>query len=66
MFKRIVKRDGKIVKFNPEKITDAITKAGLATEEFKSDRAKALTEKVLKRAEEKQLSTVLKEIIFRR
>ena len=24
MFKRIVKRDGKIVKFNPDKITDAI------------------------------------------
>lgn len=53
MFKRIVKRDGKIVKFNPEKITEAITKAGLATEEFKADRAKALSEKVLKRAEEK-------------
>ena len=53
MFKRIVKRDGKIVKFNPDKITEAIAKAGLATEEFKADRAKALTEKVLKRAEEK-------------
>ena len=53
MFKRIVKRDGKIVKFDPEKITNAIAKAGLATEEFKYDRAKALTEKVLKRAEEK-------------
>jgi transaldolase len=52
MFKRIVKRDGKIVKFDPEKITEAIAKAGLATEEFKYDRAKALTEKVLKRAEE--------------
>lgn len=53
MFKRIVKRDGKIVKFDPEKITEAIAKAGLATEEFKYDRAKAITEKVLKRAEEK-------------
>ena len=53
MFKRIVKRDGKIVKFDPEKITEAIAKAGLATEEFKYDRAKALTEKVLARAEEK-------------
>ena len=52
MFKRIVKRDGKIVKFDPEKITDAIAKAGLATEEFKYDRAKTLSEKVLKRAEE--------------
>jgi len=52
MFKRIVKRDGKIVKFDPDKITEAIAKAGLATEEFKYDRAKALTDKVLKRAEE--------------
>ena len=52
MFKRIVKRDGKIVKFDPDKITEAIAKAGLATEEFKYDRAKALTEKVLKRADE--------------
>ena len=51
MFKRIVKRDGKIVKFDPEKITDAIAKAGLKTEEFKYDRAKALADKVLKRAE---------------
>lgn len=52
MFKRIVKRDGKIVKFDPEKITEAIAKAGLATEEFKYDRAKALTDKVIKRADE--------------
>lgn len=53
MFKRIVKRDGKIVKFDPEKIVEAISKAGLATEEFKADRAKTLAEKVLERAEEK-------------
>lgn len=52
MFKKIKKRDGKIVNFNPEKISDAIAKAGLATEEFKADRAKALADKVLKRAEE--------------
>ena len=52
MFKRIIKRDGKIVKFDPEKITEAIAKAGLVTEEFKYDRAKTLTEKVVKRAEE--------------
>ena len=51
--KRIVKRDGKIVKFDPEKIVDAITKAGLATEEFKADRARALAEKVVERAKEK-------------
>ncbi|MDO5475188.1 MAG: anaerobic ribonucleoside triphosphate reductase [Candidatus Saccharibacteria bacterium] len=53
MFKRIVKRDGKIVKFDPEKIVEAISKAGLATEEFKAERAKAIAEKVLQRAEEK-------------
>ena len=51
MFKKIVKRDGKIVDFNLEKITDAITKAGAATEEFKHDRAAQLSEKVLKLAE---------------
>ncbi|MBR2994757.1 anaerobic ribonucleoside triphosphate reductase [Candidatus Saccharibacteria bacterium] len=53
MFKRIVKRDGKIVKFDSEKIVEAIAKAGLATGEFKRDRAKALADKVVKRAEEK-------------
>lgn len=52
MFKKIKKRDGKIVNFNADKITDAIAKAGLATEEFKADRAKALSDKVVKRAEE--------------
>jgi len=52
MFKKIVKRDGKIRNFDPEKITEAIAQAGLATEEFKRDRAKQLAEKVLKRAEE--------------
>ncbi len=73
MFKRIVKRDGKIVKFDSEKITEAIAKAGLATEEFKSDRAKALAEKVLKRAEEKitartpnveQIQDIVEEILM--
>lgn len=52
MFKKIVKRDGKIVTFKPEKITEAITKAALVTGEFKEDRAKQLTDKVIKRAEE--------------
>ena len=47
MFKKIKKRDGKIVNFNPDKITDAIAKAGLVTEEFKYDRAKAIADKVL-------------------
>lgn len=52
MFKKIVKRDGKIVSFDPEKITEAIAKAGLSTEEFKHDRAKQLAEKTVKRAQE--------------
>lgn len=73
MFKRIVKRDGKIVKFDSEKITEAIAKAGLATEEFKYDRAKLLTEKVLKRMEEKitsrtpsveQIQDVVEEVLM--
>ena len=34
MFKSIRKRDGKVVSFKEEKIVDAITKAGAATEEF--------------------------------
>lgn len=52
MFKKVVKRDGSIVTFDPEKITEAIAKAGLATEEFKHDRAKQLADKVVRRAEE--------------
>jgi ribonucleoside-triphosphate reductase len=52
MFKRITKRDGKIIAFNEEKIVDAIAKAGAATEEFGPDRAKLLAEKVVKVAEE--------------
>ena len=52
MFKKIVKRDGKIVSFDPEKITEAIAKAGLSTEEFKHDRAKQLADKAVKRAQE--------------
>lgn len=51
MFKNIRKRDGRLVKFNPEKITAAIAKAGAATEEFGEKRAANITEKVLKVAE---------------
>jgi ribonucleoside-triphosphate reductase len=53
MFKRITKRDGKIIAFNEQKIVDAIAKAGAATDEFGYDRAKLITEKVVKVAEEK-------------
>lgn len=52
MFKKIVKRDGKVVNFEPEKIAEAIAKAGLVTEEFKRDRAKQLADKAVRRAEE--------------
>ena len=51
MFKKIKKRDGKIVNFNPEKITDAIAAAGSSTEEFKYERAENLAKKVIERAE---------------
>ena len=53
MFKKIVKRDGKIVDFNPEKITEAIKKAGIATGEFNLETAKELTEKVICATKEK-------------
>lgn len=52
MFKNIIKRDGRIVPFDPEKITVAISKAGKATGEFDYDTAKRLTIKVLLLAEE--------------
>ncbi len=44
---KIVKRDGKIVEFNAEKITNAIEKAAKTTREFDRNTAKSLTEKVL-------------------
>ncbi|RKY82023.1 ribonucleoside triphosphate reductase, partial [candidate division KSB1 bacterium] len=47
MFEKIRKRDGRIVKFDPERITNAISKAGAATGEFDRDTAKKLTIKVL-------------------
>lgn len=52
MFKNIIKRDGRIVPFDPEKITIAISKAGKATGEFDYETAKRLTIKVLLLAEE--------------
>ncbi len=47
MFSKIVKRDGRVVDFNPEKITIAIAKAGKATGEFDYETAKRLTIRVL-------------------
>jgi len=48
---KIKKRDGRLVKFNAEKITNAIAKAGAATGEFDSAGARMLTIRVLNLAE---------------
>ncbi|MDI6726060.1 MAG: ribonucleoside triphosphate reductase [Smithellaceae bacterium] len=52
MHGKIRKRDGRLVKFNAEKITDAIAKAGAATGEFDHAAARLLTIKVLNLAEQ--------------
>jgi len=53
MFKSIRKRDGRIVRFKPEKITEAILKAGKASGEIEKEFiAKRLMLKVLSIAEE--------------
>lgn len=44
---KVVKRDGQIVEFNSEKITNAIEKAAKVTKEFDKNTAKNLTEKVI-------------------
>ena len=44
---KIRKRDGRLVKFNAEKITNAIAKAGTATGEFDTKEARKLTIRVL-------------------
>ena len=51
MHSKIKKRDGRLVKFNAEKITHAIAKAGAATGEFDLSAAKILTIRVLNLAE---------------
>ena len=51
MYAKIKKRSGSVVKFRPEKITSAIERAGLASEEFGETEARQLTETVLKNAE---------------
>ncbi|MDD5040438.1 MAG: ribonucleoside triphosphate reductase [Patescibacteria group bacterium] len=51
MFKKIKKRDGRIVDFDPKRILNAIEKAGLATGEFNGGESKHLTLKVLGLAE---------------
>ena len=56
---KIKKRDGRLVKFNAEKITNAIAKAGAATGEFDIKEARKLTIKVLSLAEKLFDSRVL-------
>ncbi len=51
MHAKIKKRDGRLVKFDAEKITRAIAKAAVATGEFDQDAAKKLTIQVLNLAE---------------
>lgn len=54
MIKKVTKRDGRLVDFNQEKITNAILKAAKATGEFKDKKiAEELTAKVLKKIEKK-------------
>ena len=52
MFTEIEKRDGSIVPFEAQKITNAIAKAGKATGEFEDQDAKRLTLRVLTLAEQ--------------
>ena len=61
IFRRIKKRDGRVLKFDTKKITEAIRKAGEATEEFDERIAKKLTVKVLGLAQnilDKKIPTV--------
>ncbi len=52
MFEKIKKRDGRIVKFSAERITDALYRAGTATSEFDQKTAYKLMLKVLNLAQQ--------------
>jgi anaerobic ribonucleoside-triphosphate reductase len=58
MIENIRKRDGRVVKFDSPKITNAIARAGKATEEFGEKEARKLTLKVLTMAHEFRLDPV--------
>jgi ribonucleoside-triphosphate reductase len=58
VFKKIGKRDGRVVDFDTSKITAAIAKAGHATGEFGEREAKKLTLRVLTLAHELRLETL--------
>jgi anaerobic ribonucleoside-triphosphate reductase len=51
MFKKVVKRDGRLVDFHLEKITNAILKAGEATGEFGREAAEKLAKRAVERIE---------------
>ncbi len=52
MFTKVEKRDGRLVKFEAEKITSALAKAGAATGEFDAEIAQKLCLKVLNLAQQ--------------
>lgn len=52
MFEKIKKRDGRVVKFDQRKITDAILKAGQETKEFGLNTSRKLSNKVVKKTKE--------------
>ena len=58
MFESIQKRDGRVCGFDPKKITDAIAKAGRASEEFDDREARKLTLKVLTLASQMGLGPI--------
>ena len=58
MFKKIIKRDGKIVDFDLKKVEEAIKKAGNFTNEFTPETAKVLAEKVIESSKEKISSRI--------
>ncbi|MDO5480996.1 MAG: anaerobic ribonucleoside triphosphate reductase [Candidatus Saccharibacteria bacterium] len=58
MFTKIKKRDGNIVSFKKEKITDAIAGAGADTGEFKRARAEQLADKVEKELQENVMDRI--------
>ena len=49
---KVIKRDGQLVDFNEEKITDAIERAGVATKEFDRKVAKNLAQQAAEKAYE--------------
>ncbi len=58
MFDQIKKRDGRVAPFDSTKITNALVKAGEASQEFNGREAKKLTMKVLTLAREMQLGPI--------